>query len=380
MISRLDYKYSGSDFIHSMVGMFKEVSKEEMLNIFSVRSVFFTNHARTSLRIALSALNLPKDSYIGVQVYNCITVFEAIKSAGYQPLFIDIDDSFIIDVNDLTRKKNNMGALIVTHMFGIPQPVKEIRKLVGDIPIIEDCAHSFLSKFDDKNLTGTFGDISVFSIGMGKFPSVGDGGFLFVNNQDYLNRVLSYYNELRRPGFVLEFKSIVIKSALYFLSLPLVYKLFTLPFLKSADKKMDFRRQYVLKERSALKNNVYQFNKRLISVNSLLREQKSNAQTFIGIIKKSNVGICDFPSGWNAFMLPVLTDRQDFVIREFKNRGIEVGKHFASCIDWAIQFGYSKGDCMNAESVTQRIVTIPTYGNLKKSQVKKIEDSIKHIL
>ena len=90
--------------------------------------------------------------------------------------------------------------------------------------------------------------------------------------------------------------------------------------------------------------------------------------------------ICDFPSGWNAFMLPVLTDRQDFVIREFRNRGIEVGKHFASCIDWAIQFGYSKGDCMNAETITQRIVTIPTYGNLKKSQVKKIEDSIKHIL
>lgn len=380
MISRLDYKYSGSDFVHSMVGMFKKVSKEEVLNMLSVKSVFFTNHARTSLRIALSALNLPKGSYVGVQVYNCITVFEAIKSAGYQPLFIDIDNSFTLDVNDLTRKKNNMRALIVTHLFGIPQPVKEIRKLVGDIPIIEDCAHSFLSKFDDENLTGTFGDISVFSYGMGKFPSVGDGGFLIINNQVYLNRVLSYYNELRRPGFILEFKSIVMKSVLYLLSLPLVYKLFTHPFLKSADKKIDFRRQYVLNESTALRNNVNQLNKRLITLSSLYSKQKSNSQIFIDAIKNRNVGICDFPPGWNAFMLPIFTDRQDLIIQEFKNSGVEVGKHFSSCIVWAIQFGYSKGDCMNAETITQRIVTIPTNGNLKKYQVKRIVDSIKQIL
>ena len=118
--------------------------------LFNNGRIFYVNHGRTGIRLALSALELPEGSRVGVQVFNCHTVFNAIKTAGYNPVFIDITDQFQIDIDDLKKKSNKIDALIITHLFGIPADIDKVYDILSDIPVIEDCAHSFLSKYHKK--------------------------------------------------------------------------------------------------------------------------------------------------------------------------------------------------------------------------------------
>ena len=58
-----------------------------------------------------------------------------------------------------------VDAIILTHIGGYPIP--EIKKIAdfcqnNEILLIEDCAHSPLTKIDDKYV-GSFGDASIFS-------------------------------------------------------------------------------------------------------------------------------------------------------------------------------------------------------------------------
>ena len=52
-----------------------------------------------------------------------------------------------------------------------PNCHNELKNIIKEKPLIEDCAHSFLSKKSGK-LTGTFGDAAIFSFGKAKFPSI----------------------------------------------------------------------------------------------------------------------------------------------------------------------------------------------------------------
>ena len=59
------------------------------------RNIFFTSNGRAALYVILKALNLPKKSKVGVPLYSCTVVFDAIIKSGYVPYFIDIDLSLI---------------------------------------------------------------------------------------------------------------------------------------------------------------------------------------------------------------------------------------------------------------------------------------------
>ena len=87
--------------------------------------------------------------WVGVQPYTCSSVLTAIVAAGYQPLFIDINEQLTLDGDDLKRKLTQLNALIVTHTFGTPANIDQIKRLAGHLPILEDCAHAFLSRYEN---------------------------------------------------------------------------------------------------------------------------------------------------------------------------------------------------------------------------------------
>ena len=96
---------------------------------------------------------------------------------------------------------DNTKVIFVNHEFGVPyETLKELKKY--NLPIIEDCAHSFFSK--DKNaLIGTVGDFVIYSFPK-MFP-IQVGGLLVSNIKTeiksdldketltYIKKVLSHY-------------------------------------------------------------------------------------------------------------------------------------------------------------------------------------------
>lgn len=111
--------------------------------------------------------------------------------------WVDIDPKTMnMDLDDLSRKiTRKTKAIIVVHWGGYPNDLdklKEIQnktqKLYGFKPIIiEDAAHAFYSKFNNK-LIGTHGNICSFSFQAIKHFTTVDGGMLILPHQELQRR------------------------------------------------------------------------------------------------------------------------------------------------------------------------------------------------
>jgi perosamine synthetase len=151
---------------------------------FGEGSVYFTYKGRTAIRHACEILKLENRSEVLVPSYNCGSEIDPLIKSGASVVLYRVDRSGMIDLADLNRRITNKTKIIyVTHYFGFPQPVVEIKHLCKKrgIFLIEDCALSLFSR-DGSTKLGTFGDIAIFSLT--KTLPVPDGGALVINNPD----------------------------------------------------------------------------------------------------------------------------------------------------------------------------------------------------
>lgn len=283
---------------------------------------FLLNHARSGILLALKAAELPANASVGVMVYNCHTVANAIEQAGFRSVFIDITEELKLNLEDLSRKVNGMAALVVTHLFGIVNDVKQIRQKYPQMIIIEDCAHAYGIK--DLN-----GDFAVFSIGQGKNPSIGDGGILKVMNNKYLQKTGEIYSLL--PEYTLGqrmklFCKLLGKAMMY---RPWVYGWLTLP-LKRRCPVRSGRETIIPRKMCRGIRNIYR-------------------------IEKEKVIPRD------AFMQIIYCDNPEEEKESYRRNGIDTDTHFGHSIQWAREFGYEFGECPKAEKLVSHLLMLPNF-------------------
>lgn len=370
--------YSISDSLFSLLNHNnKKYNSDKLINYFGKSKIYYTNYARTSLRVFLSSLKLKTGAKVGVQAYNCHTVFQAIKNAGYFPVFIDINENFTLNIKDLTNKSNQIDVLIITHTFGIPAELDIIKKLFINKIIIEDCAHSLFSRHNNQSV-GSFGDASIFSFGYGKYPSIGPGGFICINNINLVGGFENEYNKLKSPPRSLEIINIIKNFfwALFFKKT--IYGLFTYPIGKKLDNKLNFTGKSTFIESKGYASNINLF---LHKFN--IYYNKSKIQTRNGeylykhlseTLKLSKSLDCQ---QLNYFIFPVLSKKRDLIISFLFRNGYEAGKYFSKSLIWAREFGYNDGLCPKTEDIVDEIYTIPCYFSMNKNQLDRIINLIK---
>jgi dTDP-4-amino-4,6-dideoxygalactose transaminase len=120
-----------------------------------------------------------------VPAFNCRVVQEAVIAADFQAKLYDFTPR--PGEFDWTRVIESMGpdvgALIVTHYFGVAvdfRPVRDYCAAQG-IAIIEDCAHTLGGTIAGR-YAGTLGDAAIFSFNYDKPISLGWGGLAVINN------------------------------------------------------------------------------------------------------------------------------------------------------------------------------------------------------
>jgi dTDP-4-amino-4,6-dideoxygalactose transaminase len=347
-----------------VLSFFKKPERQVLDSLFNTSDIYFVNQARTGLRIALNSLGLPAGSRVGVLAFNCHSVFQSIENAGFKPVFIDINRNFQLDIQDLQKKTDRIDVLVVTHLFGIPADIDLIKEIVSQIPIIEDCAHSFQSTYKGKP-TGSLADIGVFSIGNGKFPAIGNGGFIVVNNKKYLNSIHNTVGLLKGYSFFKNLFFIFKNIAFSLLHNPYVYGFFTKPVLKRNSGKISFHNSNTKNERKIPQYAKYLFLQKITSYRRQVTNQQESVSNYNDLL--NNTALNNLKSYYskqtsNCFMLPIIVDEnpQDF-INNYSKRGVEVGTHFSESIEWARHFGYVNNDCPETERMVQQIVVLPTY-------------------
>lgn len=142
----------------------------------------------------LEIVNLPKGSEVLVSAYNFYVIVRILIQKELKPVFVDIQkDTLCIDPEDLRKKISKKSKLvIVTHMFGNPADVPNIKKICQkyNLLLFEDCAHAIGTCQNNKNV-GSRGDGALFSFGIYKNINSFGGGMLALpkNQENYADSI-----------------------------------------------------------------------------------------------------------------------------------------------------------------------------------------------
>lgn len=156
----------------------KETKKmeEEFAKFVGTKYAIGTSSCTMALTMALKANGIqPGDEVIVPSLTFVASVFSIIY-AGAKPVFADIDKNTLCITNEtiephITRKTK---AVLPVHLYGYPTEI--------DFPlVIEDCAHSIGSYYNNGNHVGTK-NTGCFSFHTLKSISCGDGGMITTNN------------------------------------------------------------------------------------------------------------------------------------------------------------------------------------------------------
>lgn len=144
-------------------------------------SCFFFNSGSSSLRFFLQLIG--KEKKVGVQVYTCPTVYDAIVKEGCTPVFLDINTSYYTTTIDSVIKIiDQIDVLLLTHLFGIPNPdYLQIKQLCREhhVILIDDLCQTYHAKVGE-NYLEDLSDNYIYSFFYDKPISSISGGMLKV--------------------------------------------------------------------------------------------------------------------------------------------------------------------------------------------------------
>lgn len=315
-----------------------------------VENEFLLNYARSGIVMALRSA-LPMGGNVGVVAYNCYTVANAIVEAGCKPVFVDVTEDLHIDLLHLKTLK--MDAIIVTNLFGIHNDFNAIQTAQPKAVIIVDNAHGYGLPAE--------GDFTVYSINQGKFPAIGEGGILVVNNMLFQASIQQQYETL--PTYskfeeIILFLTMMLKAWMH---VPWIYRLFTRR-LKAYRGKVACSEGIELRKMANGVSRVYQHT--LPMVEELIHVQRINGLSIVStLIEKQLADKVWY--GDNAFMVIARTKDPMRLTKFLAKKGVESATHFARAIEWAKDFGYIYGQCPIAEKLIKELIMIPTYKKYK---------------
>ncbi len=170
-------------------GVYQDLAEKKIKHLINSNYVALTQSCSSALEVAGILLKLrPKDEVL-IPSFTFTSTANAVVMRGAKPVFVDInEDNLNIDLDDLEKKINKRTkAIFVVHYGGFCSNIDKLLKIKNKykIPLVEDAAHAFMTKYKNKYL-GTFGDISAFSFHATKNFVGAQCGALVINNKKYI--------------------------------------------------------------------------------------------------------------------------------------------------------------------------------------------------
>lgn len=161
----------------------------------------------SAMVLAIQALRLEGKSIAVPALSSCLSFINAIRVTGNRPVLVDIDiETATISPIHLKEimQSQQITAVIVPSHFGIVAPINNIKNL--GIPIIEDAAQSFLTKYLNKKNQDQ-ADLTVLSFYPTKILNGIDGGCVLSSSEDLIETARSkvYYQNIVNDDGVIRY-------------------------------------------------------------------------------------------------------------------------------------------------------------------------------
>ena len=160
-----------------------------------------------AIHLALVACGVKAGDEVITQSFTFCASANPITYLGATPIFIDSErDTWNMDpqlleeaIKDRIEKTGKTPKAIITvSIYGMPYKIDEIAEIANryDIPIIEDAADAFGSKYKGQVL-GTFGKYGVLSFNGNKMITTSGGGALICENDAAKQEIMFYATQAR---------------------------------------------------------------------------------------------------------------------------------------------------------------------------------------
>ena len=160
-----------------------------------------------AVHLALIACGVGPGDEVCVQSFTFCASSHPITYLGATPVFIDSEkDTWNMDpelleeaIKDRIAKTGKKPkAIVPVALYGMPYRIDEIMAIADkyDIPVIEDAAEGFGSKFNGQML-GTFGKYGVLSFNGNKMITTSGGGALITPDEESWREIMMYATQYR---------------------------------------------------------------------------------------------------------------------------------------------------------------------------------------
>ena len=160
-----------------------------------------------AVHLALLACGVGQGDEVIVQSFTFCASSHPVTYLGAKPVFVGSEkdtwnmdpvllEEAIKDRMEKTGKKPK--AIVPVALYGMPYDCERIMEIANryDIPVVEDAAEGFGSKFDGRVL-GTFGKFGVLSFNGNKMITTSGGGALICRNAEDKNTIMWYATQAR---------------------------------------------------------------------------------------------------------------------------------------------------------------------------------------
>jgi dTDP-4-amino-4,6-dideoxygalactose transaminase len=333
------------------------------------------NSCTAALHLAIEAIGIGQGDKVLVPSLTFTASAEVVRYMGADPVLIDVEYGTGLVTPSMVREalEKNAGikALILVHYAG---QAAMMTTLDGEgimdicqknhIRIIEDAAHAFPTKFNNKYI-GSFGDVTCFSFYANKTITTGEGGMLVTDNEEIYKRVkIMRLHGINRDIWN-RFKSV--KSSWEYDVVAPGYK-YNMPDINAAIGLAQLERAEFFRQ-----------------------ERQRCAEFYLKVL--SDVPEIDLPKcygshedhSWHLFPIVIkpkaIISRKVF-IEQISEKGIGVSVHYRPLHQLSYYrdtYNLSPENYPNSEKIWQGTVSLPIYPELKKIELEYICSIIRKI-
>ena len=303
------------------------------------------NSGTDALMMSLWSSGIKRGDEVITSPISFVATANSIIHVGAKPVFVDVRDDLNInpDLIEAAITKNTK-AIMPVHWTGRVCEMDKIIKIAKKykLKIIEDAAQATGAYYKGRH-AGTFGKISAFSTHpLKNLNALGDGGFIITNEKKLYDKIKLY----RSHG------------------------------LEGRD---DAKIIGVNSRLDSLNAEVLSF--RLKKLKSIINRRKKNINYYKKYIKTDKVKILsDGKNEKNAYvMFVVLAENRNKLQEYLKKFNIQSLLYYPTPLhlhNSMKYLGYKKGNLINAERITSKVISFPHHQHLTEKQIKFVSEKI----